>query len=110
MSAADSNATDVSVSLREVTKTFASGVVALDRFNLDLWPGEFVSLLGPSGCGKSTALRLIAGLIEPTRGTVAWMGRAGRRRPRRTRPDRLCVPGADADALGDGGQQRQPAA
>jgi len=65
---------DFSVSLQGVTKAFASGVVALDRFNLDLWPGEFVSLLGPSGCGKSTALRLIAGLTEPTRGTVSYQG------------------------------------
>jgi NitT/TauT family transport system ATP-binding protein len=63
---------DVSVSLRGVNKTFASGVVALDRFNLDLRPGEFVSLLGPSGCGKSTALRLVAGLTQPTQGTVSW--------------------------------------
>jgi NitT/TauT family transport system ATP-binding protein len=65
---------DVSVTLQGVNKTFASGVVALDRFNLDLRSGEFVSLLGPSGCGKSTALRLIAGLMEPTRGTVSWSG------------------------------------
>jgi NitT/TauT family transport system ATP-binding protein len=67
---------DVSVSLQGVNKTFASGVTALDRFDLDLRPGEFVSLLGPSGCGKSTALRLIAGLMEPTRGTVSWPGGA----------------------------------
>ena len=67
---------DVSVSLQGVNKTFASGVTALDRFNLDLKPGEFVSLLGPSGCGKSTALRLIAGLMEPTRGTVSAPGRS----------------------------------
>ncbi len=65
---------DVSVSLKGVGKTFASGVTALDRFDLDLKPGEFVSLLGPSGCGKSTALRLIAGLMEPTRGTVSSPG------------------------------------
>ncbi len=65
---------DVSVSLKGVAKTFATGVTALDRFDLDLKPGEFVSLLGPSGCGKSTALRLIAGLMEPTRGTVVSPG------------------------------------
>ena len=63
---------DVSVSLKGVGKTFATGVMALDRLDLDVRPGEFVSLLGPSGCGKSTALRLIAGLSEPTRGTIDW--------------------------------------
>ena len=60
------------VSLRGVGKTFATGTVALDGFDLDIRNGEFVSLLGPSGCGKSTALRIIAGLSEPTQGTVAW--------------------------------------
>ena len=60
------------VTLRGVGKTFASGVVALDRLDLDVRPGEFVSLLGPSGCGKSTALRLIAGLSEPTQGVFEW--------------------------------------
>ncbi len=60
------------VALRGVEKAFANGVVALDGLDLDVRPGEFVSLLGPSGCGKSTALRLIAGLSEPSRGTIAW--------------------------------------
>ena len=60
------------VALDSVGKTFANGVVALDRFSLDVRPGEFVSLLGPSGCGKSTALRIIAGLSEPTSGKIAW--------------------------------------
>jgi NitT/TauT family transport system ATP-binding protein len=61
------------VTLSSVGKTFASGVVALDRLNLDVLAGEFVSLLGPSGCGKSTALRLIAGLTEPTSGKIEWL-------------------------------------
>src|SRR5262245_18730771 len=60
------------VTLRNVSKTFANGVVALDRFDLAVRPGEFLTLLGPSGCGKSTALRLIAGLGAPSGGTIAW--------------------------------------
>jgi NitT/TauT family transport system ATP-binding protein len=60
------------VGLRGVGKTFASGVVALDGLDLEVRDGEFVSLLGPSGCGKSTALRIIAGLSEPSRGAVSW--------------------------------------
>jgi len=62
------------VALRGVAKTFASGTQALDGLDLDVRPGEFVSLLGPSGCGKSTALRLIAGLSDPTMGTITWGG------------------------------------
>jgi len=65
------------VSLRGVGKVFASGVRALDRFDLAVPEGEFVSLLGPSGCGKSTALRIIAGLSEASEGAVAWAGGAG---------------------------------
>src|ERR1700722_16613964 len=60
------------VSLRGVGKTFPSGTVALASLDLDVRDGEFLSLLGPSGCGKSTALRIIAGLSDPTQGTVTW--------------------------------------
>jgi NitT/TauT family transport system ATP-binding protein len=63
------------VALDRVGKSFANGVVALDRLSLDVREGELLSLLGPSGCGKSTALRIIAGLSEPTSGTVAWRER-----------------------------------
>src|SRR6201993_1825804 len=62
------------VALKGVTKHFASGTRALDGLDLALATGEFVSLLGPSGCGKSTALRLIAGLGEPTNGAISWSG------------------------------------
>jgi len=62
------------VTLRGVSKTFGSGVAALDGLDLDVRDGEFLSLLGPSGCGKSTALRIVAGLSEPTRGTIVWPG------------------------------------
>ncbi|MBV9970593.1 MAG: ABC transporter ATP-binding protein [Xanthobacteraceae bacterium] len=69
------------VALSGVAKQFANGTLALDGVELAIARGEFVSLLGPSGCGKSTALRLIAGLGAPTRGTIAWAGdRPGARR------------------------------
>lgn len=67
------------VSLRDVGKTFANGTTALQRLNLDVRAGEFLSLLGPSGCGKSTALRIIAGLGEASFGSVTWPGGAGDR-------------------------------
>ncbi|MPZ57418.1 MAG: ATP-binding cassette domain-containing protein [Rhizobiales bacterium] len=68
------------VIIHSVGKTFANGVVALDNLDLDVREGEFLSLLGPSGCGKSTALRIIAGLSEPTAGRVEWRAGAGARR------------------------------
>ncbi|BBY28499.1 ABC transporter ATP-binding protein [Mycolicibacterium sediminis] len=46
------------------------GVTALDSVSLDVRPGEFVTLLGPSGSGKSSLLHILAGLIEPTSGTI----------------------------------------
>ncbi len=60
------------VSIRDVSKQFANGTIAVRDVNLDLARGEFVSLLGPSGCGKSTLLRMISGLGEPSRGTIDW--------------------------------------
>ena len=52
-----------------VTKTFPKGgVTALEGIDLDVGPGEFVSLIGPSGCGKSTLLRVIGDLAPPTDG------------------------------------------
>jgi NitT/TauT family transport system ATP-binding protein len=60
------------LSFDNVTKTFPNGTLALDRVSFAVASGEFVSLVGPSGCGKSTALRLIAGLTEPTSGNVTW--------------------------------------
>jgi NitT/TauT family transport system ATP-binding protein len=60
------------VALRGVGKTFPSGTVALAGLDLEVRNGEFLSLLGPSGCGKSAALRIIAGLSEPTLGAVEW--------------------------------------
>ncbi len=66
------------VRLRGVGKTFESGTVALNGFDLDVRAGEFVSLLGPSGCGKSTALRIISGLGDASEGSVEWPRGEGR--------------------------------
>jgi len=71
------------VSLRDVTKVYDNGVTALGPLDLTVRTGEFVSLLGPSGCGKSTALRIIAGLNEPTTGCVNVAGRDPQDRSRR---------------------------
>jgi NitT/TauT family transport system ATP-binding protein len=67
------------VSLRNVTKSFGGGrVTALESIDLDVRPGEFVSLIGPSGCGKSTLLRIIGDLVEPTSGDVVVNGKSAR--------------------------------
>lgn len=66
------------VGVRGVSKVFANGVEALADVSLDVGAGEFLSVLGPSGCGKSTLLRLIAGLAEPTAGTIDWPDDSGR--------------------------------
>jgi NitT/TauT family transport system ATP-binding protein len=58
--------------LRAVGKTFPNGVVAVKDLDLDIQEGELVTLLGPSGCGKSTALRMLAGLVPPSQGAIAW--------------------------------------
>ena len=68
------------VSVKGVTKTFARGnVTALENIELDLEPGEFVSLIGPSGCGKSTLLRVIGDLTPPSAGTVEVNGKSAPR-------------------------------
>jgi NitT/TauT family transport system ATP-binding protein len=64
------------VSLRNVTKAFGKGdVVAVRSIDLEVRPGELVSLIGPSGCGKSTLLRIVGDLIEPSEGQVIVNGK-----------------------------------
>lgn len=58
------------VVLKDLTKTYAGAVTAVDNLSLDIADGEFLVLVGPSGCGKSTALKMIAGLEEITSGEV----------------------------------------
>ena len=67
------------VSLTDVTKTFATRdggeLPVLEGITLDVRPGEIVALLGKSGSGKSTILRCIAGLVQPSSGTVSYRGK-----------------------------------
>jgi len=58
------------VSLENVTKVYDKNVLAVDNVTFEIRDGEFFVLVGPSGCGKSTAMRLIAGLEDPTSGKV----------------------------------------
>lgn len=73
------------VALKDVTKVFSDGTIAVDKVNLDVNDGEFMVLLGPSGCGKSTVLRMIAGLEDPSSGAVLLDGELANDIPPRDR-------------------------
>jgi spermidine/putrescine transport system ATP-binding protein len=75
----------VAVELSGVTKRFGE-FVAVDDLMLEIYKGEFFSLLGPSGCGKTTTLRMIAGFEEPTEGTISVAGEPMRGVPPYRRP------------------------
>ena len=60
---------------RGIHKVYAGAVHALEDINLEVRRGQLTSLLGPSGCGKTTLLKIIAGLLEPTKGDVIVNGR-----------------------------------
>lgn len=62
---------DYFLEVRQLTKRFGA-FTALDKVNIGVQPGEFVSILGPSGCGKTTLLRIIAGLEQQNNGSV-WI-------------------------------------
>jgi NitT/TauT family transport system ATP-binding protein len=67
------------VSIDGLSKSFRTGVTALQDIKLDIRAGEFVSLIGPSGCGKSTLLRIIGDLIQPSMGSVVVNGKTAHR-------------------------------
>jgi NitT/TauT family transport system ATP-binding protein len=74
------SASEAVVSAKGISKTFGKGgVTALQNIDLDVGPGEFVSLIGPSGCGKSTLLRVIGDLVEPTGGEIRVNGKTAHR-------------------------------
>jgi ABC-type Fe3+/spermidine/putrescine transport system ATPase subunit len=65
------------VRLAGLTKTYPGAAApALDRLDLDVPGGELTALLGPSGCGKTTTMKMIAGLLAPTSGDIAFDGRS----------------------------------
>jgi ABC-type sugar transport system ATPase subunit len=69
-----------SIRLEQLHKSFA-GLIAVDSLDLDIPDGEFLVLLGPSGCGKTTTLNCIAGLEQPTSGSILFDGRDVTREP-----------------------------
>jgi multiple sugar transport system ATP-binding protein len=64
-----------SVDLSHVDKVYSGDVKAVDDFSLNIADREFIVFVGPSGCGKTTTLRMIAGLEQISRGTIAIGGR-----------------------------------
>jgi len=60
--------------LRKVYRKDEVETVAIDDFSLDIKKGELISIVGPSGCGKTTLLRMIAGLLDSTSGTILIEG------------------------------------
>ncbi|MEE8388343.1 MAG: ABC transporter ATP-binding protein [Acidiferrobacterales bacterium] len=61
---------DPIISIRNITKTYATGLQALSNINLDIRRGEIFALLGPNGAGKTTLINIICGIVTPSDGTV----------------------------------------
>ena len=78
LAAASDRGDPVVLQAQGVGKTYPNGTHALDRADVTVRKGEFVSLLGPSGCGKSTLLKMFAGLEQPSAGRII---RTGAERP-----------------------------
>ncbi len=62
------------ISIRNLGKTYASGLVALDDVNLDIERGEIFALLGPNGAGKTTLISVVCGIVTPSSGSVSADG------------------------------------
>src|SRR5579884_4092914 len=64
----------LAISVRNLSKTYASGFQALKSVSLDIRPGEIFALLGPNGAGKTTLINIICGIVRPTSGRVTVAG------------------------------------
>lgn len=62
------------ISIKNLTKTYASGLRALNNVNLDIRRGEIFALLGPNGAGKTTLISTVCGIVTPSEGTVTVDG------------------------------------
>ncbi len=62
------------IELKDVSKAYGH-VQAIDKVNLEIYDGEYLTMLGPSGCGKTTTLRAIAGLVQPDSGEILFNGK-----------------------------------
>jgi len=62
------------ISIKNLSKTYATGFEALKNINLNVSKGEIFALLGPNGAGKTTLISIICGIVTPTAGTVTIDG------------------------------------
>src|SRR6195256_1937358 len=62
------------LSIKDLSKTYASGFQALKRINLDIRQGEIFALLGPNGAGKTTLINIVCGIVNPSEGAVTVGG------------------------------------
>ncbi len=66
--------TEPIISIKDVSKTYASGLQALKPINLDIMDGEIFALLGPNGAGKTTLINIVCGIVTPTSGRIVADG------------------------------------
>jgi ABC-2 type transport system ATP-binding protein len=73
------------ISIRELTKTYATGFEALKPINLDVERGEIFALLGPNGAGKTTLINIVCGIVNPSSGSITVDGHDIVKSPRAAR-------------------------